>query len=195
MVAVEALGRLKTSAVVPIILQYMAKEPPKARFIYRYALNLLPFELFDIVVDVYKKSKSLAVRLCCLDVLSHGFHHDIYPIVHQSLHSKYPQIRYMVAKILANLRSDKALQDLISLLKDPTAKVRAMAVESLGDFHHEKAFEKVGEMIHDKVYDVRLKAAFAMLKYGKRGIQFLELQDSDLYPKAHEVARFVLTLP
>lgn len=193
MLAVEALGQLRSPAIVRPLLKKMAKEPVGCRFIYRYVLLAIPSEFIDKLLNLYKEAQEEALRLCCLDVLSYRFFGDVHTLVRRDLFSQNNEIRLLVTKILGNIGSEPVLADLLSMLEDPDPRIREEALRALGEMHSEKSFAKLIHMLHDPAYEVRLQAAQSIFKFGKKGREVLEQQDWDIDPLAFEVARYVLT--
>ncbi|MCH9609227.1 MAG: hypothetical protein S4CHLAM45_04540 [Chlamydiales bacterium] len=195
MLAAETIGMIKDFKIIPILLNQMAKELPTARFIYRYALLNLPIEMIDWVIKTFEKTEEDETKICCLDIMSHKFYGNVHPFLKKHLQSENPTIRKMIATILHLIHTDEARDDLLIFLDDHEPTVRIEAAKALGELKDEKAFDKLVKMLEDDEYEVRINAAFALLAYEKKGLHVLQRQDADLAPRAHEVARFILTLP
>lgn len=195
MIGCEAMGRLTMIETVPLLIKQMAKEEPTARFMFRHVLNQMPSEFLPAILSLFDEAANEQIQICCLDLLTHRFYGNFYSFLETHLQDPRPIIRSMIAALLANVQSKEAIQDLIELLHDSDPIVRKAAAISLGKIHHEDGFIPLSEALNDENGEVRIEAAFALFNYGKKGVDLLERQDSDLNPNAHEVARCVLTLP
>lgn len=195
MIITEAIGNMQLTCTIPLLLQKMSQEVDTARFIYRHTLLKMPHEFFPVLLQTFEQTPDDAIKICCLDIMSHQYYGNIHPFLKKHLSSENETIRAMIAKILHMIQTSDARDDLVILLDDSSPRVRVAATEALGDITDKSSFEKISQMLYDPDYDVRVQAALALLKYGQEGVRFLELQDADLVPKAHEVARYVLTLP
>jgi HEAT repeat protein len=81
----------------------------------------------------------------------------------KELRSPDPGARELAAQILANLDDDRAVQPLIELLNDPSARVREEAAASLLEFRSLDALPALSRtLIEDEDPDVRMAAAQAL---------------------------------
>ena len=193
MVAAEALGELKIKATIEPLLFRMSREPKSCRFIYRHVLLKMRLEDSDEILRIYHEAEDEQLCLCCLDILSYRYFGNIYKDIKQDMTSQNSSIRLRIAKILANIATEEATEDLTKLLNDSEPRIRQEALRGLGVIQSKKSFAKVVPMIHDPVYEVRLQAAKTLIHFKKEGRRVLEQQDWDIDPLAYEVARYVLT--
>ncbi|MCP5469147.1 MAG: HEAT repeat domain-containing protein [Chlamydiales bacterium] len=194
MIAAEALGEIKVAASIPPLLKRMAREAPRARFIYRHVLLKMPLEEAKEILKVYEEAKEdEMLRLCCLDVLSYKYYGNIHATIRKDLSSPNTEIRLFVCRILGNLASPMTVEDLVVLLHDEESRVRESALKALGEIRSNESFSALLPLLQDPEFEVRLAAAKAIFSFGKKGRTILEQQDWDLNPDAYEVARYVLT--
>ncbi|MFN0065978.1 MAG: HEAT repeat domain-containing protein, partial [Chlamydiales bacterium] len=193
MIAVEAIGELRERDLIAILLKRMAQEPPSCRYIYRNVLLGISFADSDEIKRVYQETNDEQLRLCCLDIFSYKFYGNIHNLLRKDLFSSNVEIRGKVIRILCNIASEEAVDDLMGQLQEEQPLFRTEAIKALGTIRNEKAFDKLIPMLHDQNYAVRLAAAQALLQYKQKGRQVLERQDWDLDPLAYEIARYVLT--
>lgn len=74
------------------------------------------------------------------------------------------KIRSYAAKALGNIRDRKAVEPLITALKDENDRVRVRAVEALGDIGDRRAIKPLEEALGDEYESVRVSAREALVK-------------------------------
>ena len=194
MVAAEALGELRTKEAIEPLLRRMSKEPGSCRFIYRFVLLKTSAEQSDEIIRIYSEaSDDEQLRLCCLDILSYRYYGNIFELIAKDFDSSNSSIRWRIIKILGCIATEQSTEKLVYYLADADPRNRQEALKALGVIQSQKTFAKVTPLIHDPIYEVRLEAAQTIAQFKKIGREFLERQDWDIDPLAHEVARFVLT--
>jgi len=195
MIICEAIGKLQLPETMELLIEKMSQETILARFIYRYVIHQASESCLKMIVHLAEKTTSEEILLCCLDVLTHRFSASTFPFIHQQLCHPSLEIRQHIARMLRLIPSEEALLDLMILSSDTEAQVRQSALHSLRAWKDPRVLSILEHGLQDPEYLVRLEAATTLKNYGKEGERILELQDSDLHPLAHDIARFVLTAP
>lgn len=79
-------------------------------------------------------------------------------------YTTYPNVKWAVAKAFYEIKDPKAVDYLITLLKEPEPFVRAQAVATLGEIKDKKAMPYIREALKDFAWEVRKEAAEAVMK-------------------------------
>ena len=108
-------------------------------------------------------------------------------ILNDNLDLKIAAIHY-----LAQFKDASSRQTLRQFLTDNEPTVKAVVAKLIGENHDEDGISLLEEKLHDPAWWVRINAAEALSKLGKKGISVLKRQSPEVDHFAYETAQKVL---
>ncbi len=108
-------------------------------------------------------------------------------ILSENLDLKIASLEY-----LSRFQDNTSRQSLCQFINDSKPEVRAVVAKLLGEVSDEKSIPLLEEKLHDSAWWVRINAAEALSKLGKKGILALQQQSAVVDKFAYETAQMVL---
>jgi hypothetical protein len=177
------------------VLKLMGREHVRRRHIYRHAIKIGGWNVYEIVIDIYKNSRNAVVDVACLDIFSHEMATDPHKLIERHVESPSPEIRLIIARIVSKYPSRQSLQMLKNYLGDPNPAVRLEAAKGVGILGDASCIEQLKKSLSDNDWQVRAQSALALKSFGEEGVQVLRSLHPDTEPEAYEAGRYALTLP
>lgn len=140
-----ALGELKDKKIIDILKSSFNDPNPEVR---------------QAVLQVINKLNSLE-----------EFKNEFDSILYKALNDNDIYVRGYAAGILGNMKTEIALDDLITMSEDSEQSVRAVSASSLGNFkNNKKAIETLKNMLNDQMTLVVSAACLALAKCGDESV-------------------------
>ncbi len=177
------------------MIRQMSQETQLSQFPYRDALMQVDQEKFLWIESLLFSESDPAITVICLDILSTRYSGNSLSQVAQFLNSPYRECRLKAIEALANIPSKEAMKLLEDHLEDSDFKIRESSIMGLEKLYAIQAVSKIGHLLNDPIWSVRLQAAKTLKRLGKKGIEILDSQSHDKAPKAYEIAQYILALP
>jgi len=114
-------------------------------------------------------------------------------IVFDGLMHPDPRIRSNAAEVVAMTGEVRFMPRVQPLLRDPAVPVRFLAALAVGDLQYSLARDDVGVLLNDQDQNVRIAAAYALMKLGQPGY-FQVIRDAAASPDQTVRANAVLLL-
>ncbi|WP_068470041.1 HEAT repeat domain-containing protein [Candidatus Protochlamydia phocaeensis] len=176
------------------VIKQMSREPELSQFPYRDALIQADQEKFTWIEALLASEPDPAITAICLDILATRYSSNLFSIVSRYVNSLHRNCRLKAIEALGNIPSSESIRLLIVHLEDSDFKIRESSINGLEKLYVIQAAPKIGTLLNDPVWSVRLQAAKTLKNFGKEGMVILDAQKPD-QPKAYEIAQHVLALP
>jgi hypothetical protein len=177
------------------MIRQMSQEPQLSQFPYRDALIQVDQEKYLWIESLLASESDPAIIAICLDILSTRYSSNLFAPASSFLNSPDKECRLKAIEALGNIPSNESMKLLISHLEDSDYKIREGSIIGLEKLYAIKAASKIGLLLNDPFWSVRLQAAKTLKNFGKEGREILDLQSPTRSPKAYEIAQYVLALP
>lgn len=177
------------------MIKQMSQEHHLSQFPYRDALIQIDQERYEWIEALLASDPNPAISAICLDILSTRYSHNLFSQVARFLNSPNRECRLKAVEALGNIPSQESIQLLVSHLHDTDFQIRESSIIGLEKLYAIKELPKIGELLNDPIWSVRLQAAKTLKALGKEGLEILGMQNRQKVPKAYEIAQYVLALP
>lgn len=191
-IASLALIKLADEEGILQLIKQMSKEKGYAYFYYRDLIMNGSKEVFIHVKKIAETNQEPMIHRTALELLTNKSLVVVPDYIKNDLNSSDPHTRLAAIKIIAHNPQKDSVETLIKCLEDKDSEVRREAIYGLHFFPGEIVFSKLGEMLKDPIWLVRLRAAETLKKMGQPGKEVLENQTANKDRKAFEVAQTVL---
>lgn len=177
------------------MIRQMSREPELSQFPYRDALIQADQEKYLWIESLLSSESDPAIIAICLDVLSTRYSNNLFSQAVRFLHSPNRDCRLKAIEALGNVPSSESITLLVNHLDDSDFKIRESSIVGLEKLYAIREVSKIGHLLNDPIWSVRLQAAKTLKNFGKDGLEILDLQNPEKAPKAYEIAQYVLSLP
>lgn len=167
--ALRLLGELKVPASVPALLAALEDRDPDVRNVAARALGRMKLQAAEeaLVGLLGKHEQSVSARIAaiCIEMGARTA-----PLLIRTLRDGTPKARFWAARILGEIRDNRAARSLADALLDPEPDVRSAAAWALGAVAERSTSGMVETALRDPVWFVRAHAAEALGKIGDPSI-------------------------
>jgi HEAT repeat protein len=167
--ALRLLGELKVPASVPALLAALEDKDPDVRNVAARALGKMKLQAAEeaLVGLLGKHEQSVSARIAaiCIEMGARTA-----PLLIRTLRDGTPKARFWAARILGEIRDNRAARSLGDALLDPEPDVRSAAAWALGAIAERSTAGMVETALRDPVWFVRAHAAEALGKIGDASI-------------------------
>jgi HEAT repeat protein len=167
--ALRLLGELKIPASVPALLAALEDKDPDVRNVAARALGKMKLQAAEeaLVGLLGKHEQSVSARIAaiCIEMGTRTA-----PLLIRTLRDGTPKARFWAARILGEIKDNRAARSLGDALLDPEPDVRSAAAWALGAVAERSTVGMVETALRDPVWFVRAHAAEALGKIGDSSI-------------------------
>jgi HEAT repeat protein len=167
--ALRLLGELKVPASVPALLAALEDRDSDVRNVAARALGKMKLQAAEeaLVGLLGKHEQSVSARIAaiCIEMGARTA-----PLLIRTLRDGTPKARFWAARILGEIRDNRAARSLGDALLDPEPDVRSAAAWALGSVAERSTSGMLETALRDPVWFVRAHAAEALGKIGDSSI-------------------------
>jgi HEAT repeat protein len=146
----------------------------------------------DELLDVFRKTENVNVRLIILDALGKIGDLKAIPIIIECMESENPALRVSAVRIAMEFHDPRTIPNILKLLNDQNWEVRAQAARAAGVMKLESAIPFLESLLNDPSWWVRYNAADSLYKIGKKGLAVLTDACKGPFRRSAEIAMSLL---
>jgi HEAT repeat protein len=162
--ALRILGELKLPHSVPTLLAALEDRDPDVRNVAARSLGRMKLQTAEeALIGLLGRDQFVSARIAaiCIEMGPRTA-----PLLIKATREGTPKARFWAAKILGEIRDNRAVRSLSDALLDPDPEVRSAATWALGQIADPASGSIVASMLRDLVWYVRAHAAEALGKIG-----------------------------
>jgi HEAT repeat protein len=185
MLAIQSLGQYEEPVLADLFMDMMVQDTDiqvraasaaaLGEYVYLGEIEEIPEQLLhkieDCLLKVTQGQDAALVRRRALEALGFSSREEIPPLIEAAYHSEDRE--WLISALFAMGRSYNQVweENVIAMLEDHRAAVRAEAAEAAGELSLKKASPKLFELLDDEDDNVRAAAIWSLSEIGGEGVR------------------------
>ena len=194
--ALERLSFLKESPlIIPLIKKMLYSQ---YQDVYAASLELIPYQpksaVFKAMREILQQEESYEIKKLAILAMGKAHLKEAAPLLQGYLKNDDPEIQMYAAYSLALIGNKSGLGVALQNIQNPDIQIQGMAVETIAFLDADIATAKLLRILENSELDVKLKAAWALSRFGEeKGLYTLiNISRQDIEPLRTQ-ARYYLS--